>query len=105
VSRLPPGSVVLLHSALSHARRPKPGGKDYRRYFVDVSYCQRGVPWPGQENGGGYLSINQKALELGLDRGGRFSHLYDSNQFFDLDEVNARLERVNRGSLALRLDR
>src|SRR4030095_14241457 len=34
VSRLAPGTLVLLHSALLHARRPKPGGGNYRRYFV-----------------------------------------------------------------------
>lgn len=104
VDRLPAGSVVLVHSSLIHARRPKPGGEGYRRYFVDVSYCQRGILWPGQEFGGGYKAINKMALDLGLDRNGQYAHVYDSDQFFDVTEIDAMLERINTGSLALRLD-
>ena len=47
MDRLPPGSAVIVHSALFHARRAKPGGEDGPRYFIDVSYCQNGVRWPG----------------------------------------------------------
>ncbi|WP_272943213.1 phytanoyl-CoA dioxygenase family protein [Streptomyces xiaopingdaonensis] len=43
---LPPGSTVLLHSALFHTRRTKPGQTGRPRYFVDASYCQTGTLWP-----------------------------------------------------------
>lgn len=43
---LPPGSTVVLHSALFHARRAPAGGCGRPRYFVDASYCQTGVKWP-----------------------------------------------------------
>ncbi len=51
---LPPGSVVIVHSALVHGRRAMPGGKDGQpRYFSDISYCQhsssRKRPWPSYE--------------------------------------------------------
>ena len=65
---LPPGSAVVVHSAVWHARRPKPGGEERPRYFIDVSYCQNGVLWPAYPNVEG---INAKALEMGLDRDGR----------------------------------
>ncbi len=48
IDDLPPGSTVLLHSALFHTRRaasdPKAGGS--RRYMIDASYCRTGVLWP-----------------------------------------------------------
>ena len=40
IDDLPIGSCVIVHSALFHGRRAKPGGKDHPRYFTDVSYCQ-----------------------------------------------------------------
>ncbi|WP_406216186.1 phytanoyl-CoA dioxygenase family protein [Streptomyces canus] len=43
---LPPGSTVVLHSALFHARRPAPDGPGKTRYMVDASYCQTGITWP-----------------------------------------------------------
>ncbi|MEJ3744820.1 phytanoyl-CoA dioxygenase family protein [Actinomycetes bacterium KLBMP 9797] len=46
IDRLPPGSTVVLHSALFHARRALPGGQGRDRYFVDASYCQVGTRWP-----------------------------------------------------------
>ncbi|GGZ38100.1 hypothetical protein GCM10010387_35190 [Streptomyces inusitatus] len=53
VDELPPGSTVLLHSALFHARRPAPeAGPGERpadggpRYMIDGSYCQTGGKWP-----------------------------------------------------------
>jgi hypothetical protein len=42
---LPKGSTVILHSALFHARRARPGSSR-NRYFLDVSYCQTGTLWP-----------------------------------------------------------
>ncbi len=46
IEDLPPGSTVLLHSALFHARRAKPQCPGRPRYFVDASYCQVGTLWP-----------------------------------------------------------
>ncbi|MFI9393185.1 phytanoyl-CoA dioxygenase family protein [Streptomyces bauhiniae] len=43
---LPPGSTVIVHSALFHARRAKPDYPGRPRYFVDASYCQAGTLWP-----------------------------------------------------------
>jgi len=104
VDRLAPGSAVFLHSALFHARRPKPGGEGALRYFADVSYCQRGVLWPGYEAAGtSWHEVNRRALELGLDRDGRHAHLYDSAAFFSHDAAEEALLAVNRGSLVLRL--
>ena len=36
IDDLPPGSSVILHSGLLHARRPRPGGEGAARYFVDA---------------------------------------------------------------------
>lgn len=46
IEDLRPGSTVLLHSALFHARRAKPEYPGAPRYFVDASYCQAGTLWP-----------------------------------------------------------
>ena len=40
IDDLPEGSAVIVHSALIHGRRAKPGGEDHPRYFTDVSFCQ-----------------------------------------------------------------
>ncbi len=103
VDSLAPGSLVLMSSALWHARRAKPGGQGQSRYFVDVSYCERGVLWPGHEHGGGWREINRVALEKGLDRGGRYGFVYDSEQFFSTRDAEARLKDF-QGSLLVELD-
>ncbi len=46
ISALRPGSTVLLHSALFHARRARRSAATRPRYMVDASYCQAGVRWP-----------------------------------------------------------
>ena len=97
---LEPGSAVIAHSAVWHARRPRPGGRERPRYFIDVSYCQNGVLWPAYDATGG---INARALEAGLDRNGRYAFLYDSSQFYDHRAVSGRFEEINRGSLVTRL--
>jgi hypothetical protein len=92
---LPPGSAVIVHSAVLHARRPKPGGEGRPRYFIDASYCQAGVRWPGWS-----MSMLARARELGLDRGGRHAHLFDPAHFYDTGAVMERFEPLNVGSLA-----
>lgn len=100
VDTLPSGSAIMVHSALWHARRAKPGGEDMPRYFIDVSYCQNGVTWPGY---GSHKAINARALELGLDREGRYAHVYDSSTFFDAHEYRSDFDTRNQGSLVLQL--
>ena len=97
---LEPGSAVVVHSAVWHARRPRPGGRDRPRYFIDVSYCQNGVLWPAYHD---VARINARALEAGLDRNGRYAFLYDSSRFFDYRALSEPFEEVNRGSLVTRL--
>jgi hypothetical protein len=96
IDDLEPGSAVIVHSGLWHARRPKPGGEGGGRYFVDVSYCQHGVLWPGYGRGD---EINAKALEMGWDRDGRYAHLYDGSCFFDSRANREKVDNVNEGSL------
>jgi len=43
IDDLAPGSIIIIHSAVQHARRPKTGGDVYKRYFIDTSYCQEGI--------------------------------------------------------------
>lgn len=100
VDRLPPGSAVIVHSAVWHARRPKPGGERRGRYFIDVSYCQDGVLWPAY---GMMEEVNREALRRGCDRAGRYPDLYDSTRFFDPRPLQERFEQTNQGSLLLRL--
>ncbi|MEU3597737.1 phytanoyl-CoA dioxygenase family protein [Streptomyces sp. NPDC006798] len=48
IDELPPGSTVVLHSALFHSRRaasaPRPDAGP--RYMIDGSYCRTGTRWP-----------------------------------------------------------
>jgi hypothetical protein len=88
------GSAVIVHSALLHGRRAKPGGDPAKpRYFMDVSYCQPGPQrWPNY--GRGYETqreINIICMEMGHDRGGRYAHLFDPELpiFYDRDSEDA----------------
>ena len=100
VDRLPAGSAVIVHSALFHARRAKPGEAGQPRYFIDISYCHNGIVWPGYRL---MEQINAKALEMGAGRGGRYAFLYDSSRFFDQQPHRERLQQA-AGSLALRME-
>ena len=80
VNDVPPGSVLIVHSALWHARRPKPGGEDNPRWFVDVSYCRSGVKWPSYARGPGMLTDLRERHEAA---GGTRPWLFDESQFFD----------------------
>jgi hypothetical protein len=101
VDDMPPGSAVIVHSAVWHARRPKPGGEGHPRYFIDVSYCQHGPLWPGYHK---VVEINQMALEMGHGRDGQYDWLYDTSQFFDRRVVGEAFKERNEGSVALQLD-
>ena len=102
VDNLTPGSAIIVHSGVWHARRPKPGGEDRRRYFIDVSYCQHGVLWPAYGNH--MEEINQTALESGLGRDGRYDYVYDTSHFYERGPIREQFEKMNEGSLALKLN-
>ena len=100
IDNLSPGSFVIVHSALQHARRPKPGGETFRRYFIDTSYCQHGILWPA---GRRLWHLNQMALDLGWDRNGKYKFLYDNSCFFDPHDYVEKFNTCNQGSLAVHL--
>ncbi len=96
IDRLPAGSIVVVHSALLHGRRAKPGGERRSRYFTDISYCQAGIRWPSD-----YADWRNKlafARAHGLDREGRYAHLFDEAHFFDSGEARRRTVDL-KGSL------
>jgi hypothetical protein len=67
IDRLPPGSTVVLHSALFHARRSAPSLRGRSRYLTDASYCRAGVRWPPVKPY--WRAMLREGRELGLDRG------------------------------------
>ena len=99
VNDLPQGSAVMVHSALWHARRPRPGGENSPRYFSDASYCQAGIRWPGYPH---YPAMLARIKVLRLDGGGRYAHLFDESHFFNSREVFDKWTQ-RQGSLALTL--
>ena len=99
VDSLPPGSAVMVNSALWHARRPKPGGEDRPRYFADASYCQAGIRWPAYGNKR-WREVLERARAAGLERGGACAHLFDEAHFFDDLKAREVLQTV-QGSLLL----
>jgi ectoine hydroxylase-related dioxygenase (phytanoyl-CoA dioxygenase family) len=101
IDDLPPGSAVIVHSAVWHARRAKPGGEGRPRYFIDASYCQAGIRWPGAYPW--WRQMLARAMELGLHRDGRHAHLFDPAHFYDTTSVMQRFQPLNVGSLSHRL--
>jgi hypothetical protein len=99
---LPPGTAVVVHSALWHARRARPGGEGTPRYFADSSYCQAGIRWPSY-GGRRAHELLAKSMALGLDRDGKYAHLFDSAHFFDQDAA-IKLVRSKQGSLVLEMN-
>jgi hypothetical protein len=88
---LPPGSAVIVHSALMHARRKKTGHS--ARYFTDISYCQAGPQkWPSYGFPLPKMWLHQKmydgALKAGHGRGGTYDFLYDASIFYDQETAN-----------------
>ncbi|MFI1285778.1 phytanoyl-CoA dioxygenase family protein [Streptomyces sp. NPDC020858] len=75
LEELPPGSTVVLHSALFHARRPRPGGLGKPRYFVDASYCEVGPLWPPVKPYWRYMLRRARELNLAPDRPQLFTEL------------------------------
>ncbi len=101
IDRLPPGSVVVLHSALIHARRAKSGDREEKlRYFIDCSYCQCGVRWPQVKTY--WRSMMARARDLGLDRG-RWPELFSEDHFYAPFDALPVFAEMNQGSLMERL--
>lgn len=99
VNDLPPGSVVFVHSAVVHARRPQPGGGDRKRYFIDIAFVQHGVQWPsyGREGWRETLSeMDRKHHQAAHPR------LFDADAFFDIADASSRVQGAE-GSIAMRL--
>ncbi|GAA2155910.1 hypothetical protein GCM10009760_56300 [Kitasatospora kazusensis] len=78
IDRLPPGSTVLLNSALFHTRRAAPAGPGHPRYFVDASYCQTGARWRPVKPF--WRQMLARARELGL-ADGRWPELFADRHF------------------------
>ena len=99
VNDLPAGSVVLVHSALWHARRAQSGGEETPRYFVDASYCQAGVRWASY-GGANWREVLAKARDCGMDKDGRHAHLFDEAHFYD-QRAASQIVRASQGSMVL----
>lgn len=93
IDELPPGSAVFMQSAMFHARRPKPGGQDEPRYFLDLSYCQTGIKWPN-----GYRDSHEDLSRRHLASGGDRPWLFDQAWFYDATAAHHLTESA-RGSL------
>jgi hypothetical protein len=101
IGHLAPDSVIIVHSALVHGRRQRPGGTKGPRYFTDVSYCQQsnerdGRRWPAYQvfhtrHGAGENSSERiNALHLARGRGGtdgRYDFLFDTDAFYTFDDA------------------
>jgi hypothetical protein len=79
VDDVPPGSVLVVHSAMWHARRAKPGGENSPRFFIDSSYCRSGVRWPSYQVPGMLADLRERHVTAGGTR----PWLFDEAQFFD----------------------
>ncbi|MEE1795560.1 phytanoyl-CoA dioxygenase family protein [Streptomyces sp. BE308] len=80
IEELPPGSTVLLHSALFHTRRAAPGptAGGGPRYMIDASYCRTGTLWPPVK------PYWREVLSVGRERGlgqGRWPELFADRHF------------------------
>lgn len=65
---LPPGTTVLIHSALLHARRPTTTHTATPRYFIDASYCQVGARWRPVKPYWRHMLATARAARLGGDQ-------------------------------------
>ncbi|WP_208298672.1 phytanoyl-CoA dioxygenase family protein [Streptomyces liangshanensis] len=80
ITELPPGSVVVLHSALFHTRRTGDTSAtvDSGRYMIDASYCRTGEPWPPVK------PYWRRILAAGRERRlghGRWAELFEERHF------------------------
>lgn len=97
VDDVPPGSMVIVHSAVLHARRAKSGGDRKPRYFIDSSYCQNGIQWP---NKSGWLKAHARMVADGRAVAAGVEHLFDPHHFYSTDAVDwTAFHHLNHGSL------
>jgi hypothetical protein len=80
IDELSPGSVVLLHSALFHTRRPSVGRPVKPRYLTDSSYCQVGTLWPPVKPY--WRHVLAKGRALAFDRS-RWPELFSERHFVE----------------------
>jgi hypothetical protein len=92
LDNLAPGSMIVVHSGLLHGRRKKPGGENSPRYFIDASYCEKGIRWPRYHSA---VEINEIALQNNLDQDGRYAYLYDTEQFYPRGTIREMLNQVD----------
>lgn len=98
VDNVPAGSVLVVHSALWHARRAKPGGEDSPRFFIDASYCRSGVKWPSYRAPDMLPHLRERHLAAGGTR----PWLFDESQFFDAAQARETMGTLE-GSVLLDL--
>ncbi|WP_419992404.1 phytanoyl-CoA dioxygenase family protein [Streptomyces boninensis] len=87
LGELPPGSTVLIHSALFHTRRAAPGGDRRERYMADGSYCQAGARWRPVKPY--WRHMLARARELGLG-GTRWPDLFADHHFAEYEAALSR---------------
>ncbi|MEE1752721.1 phytanoyl-CoA dioxygenase family protein [Streptomyces sp. SP18CS02] len=79
IDELPPGSTVLINSALLHGRRPAPSPPGtLPRYFVDASYCQTGARWRPVKPYWRHMLATARAIGLGR---GQWPELFAEQHF------------------------
>lgn len=101
VNDVPPGTMVVVHSAVLHARRAQPGGADRPRYFIDSSYCQQGVRWPHSD---GWLKAHARLRSDGRAAAAGVEHLFDPAHFYSTDRIDwPAFHQVNQGSMLPKL--
>ncbi len=98
VDDVPAGSVLIVHSAMWHARRAKPGGEDSPRFFLDASYCRSGVKWPSYRAPGMLANLRERHVAAGGTR----PWLFDDAQFFDAARASELTDALE-GSVVLDL--
>jgi len=82
IDELPVGSIVVVHSALCHARRALPGGECHPRYFIDLSFCHTDGCWMPYLEGGDWRKLLSELCayaEGAYD--GRYSFMFNSRVF------------------------
>ena len=86
------GSMVIVHSALFHGRRQKPGGENSPRYFIDTSYCEKGIKWPRY---GHAEAVREVAFKTNMHRNGEYDYLYDPSEFYERGAIREKLDQVD----------
>lgn len=84
INTLKPGSIIVINSALIHARRALPYLEGTpERYFIDCSFCEYGGKWaPFRELGNWYSIINFLNKESSSINAKKYDYLYDSSKFY-----------------------